>query len=135
MIKRQVFDELKDHLDKKEITLIVGPRQAGKTTLMMLLKDHVEAQGKRTIFLEDGVWICITRKAHRAVAIHIIHAVPNTIWCAVIARAHYTSGNSFYVRTRAGRTGIVITRIVRILASIYTCIASGSVRCANASIC
>ena len=51
MIKRKIFDELKDHIDKKEITLIVGPRQAGKTTLMMLLKDHIEAQGKKTIFL------------------------------------------------------------------------------------
>lgn len=51
MIKRQVFEELKSHLDKKEISLIVGPRQAGKTTLMMLLKDYIEAQGKKTIFL------------------------------------------------------------------------------------
>src|SRR3989344_492195 len=51
MIKRKIFDELKDHIDKKEITLIVGPRQAGKTTLMMLLKDHLESQGKKTVFL------------------------------------------------------------------------------------
>lgn len=51
MIKRKIFDELKDHLDKKEITLIVGPRQAGKTTLMLLLKEHLEAQGKKTVFL------------------------------------------------------------------------------------
>src|SRR3990167_2573098 len=51
MIKRKIFDELKDHIDKKEITLIVGPRQAGKTTLMLLLKEHLEAQGKKTIFL------------------------------------------------------------------------------------
>lgn len=51
MIKRQLFKELKDHLDKKEISFIVGPRQAGKTTLMMLLKEHIEAQGNKTIFL------------------------------------------------------------------------------------
>jgi len=51
MIKRQIFEELKEHLDKKEISLIVGPRQAGKTTLMMLLKDHLEASGKKTVFL------------------------------------------------------------------------------------
>lgn len=51
MIKRQLFEGLKDHVDKKEISFIVGPRQAGKTTLMMLLKDHIEAQGKKTIFL------------------------------------------------------------------------------------
>lgn len=51
MIKRKIFNELKDHLDKKEITLIVGPRQAGKTTLMLLLKEHLEAQGKKSVFL------------------------------------------------------------------------------------
>ena len=49
LIKRQLFEALKAHLTKKEITLITGPRQAGKTTLMMLLKEHVEAQGKATV--------------------------------------------------------------------------------------
>ncbi|MCG2740968.1 MAG: ATP-binding protein [Syntrophaceae bacterium] len=49
MIKRRLFDDLKAHLNKKEISLIVGPRQAGKTTLMMLLIEHVRAQGKRTV--------------------------------------------------------------------------------------
>ncbi len=48
LIKRQLFEELKAHLTKKEISLIVGPRQAGKTTLMMALKEHVEGQGRRT---------------------------------------------------------------------------------------
>jgi len=55
MIKRQIFEELKDHLDKKEISLIVGPRQAGKTTLMRLLQDRVEAFGKKTVFLNLDV--------------------------------------------------------------------------------
>jgi len=49
MIKRHLFDDLKAHLSKKEISLIVGPRQAGKTTLMMLLLEHVRSQGKRTV--------------------------------------------------------------------------------------
>ena len=34
MIKRYLFDDVKEHLSKKEISFIVGPRQAGKTTLM-----------------------------------------------------------------------------------------------------
>lgn len=51
MIKRSIFSELKDHLDKKEITLIVGPRQAGKTTVMNFLKDYLELQGKKSLFL------------------------------------------------------------------------------------
>jgi predicted AAA+ superfamily ATPase len=38
MIKRKLFQELVDHLPRKEISLITGPRQAGKTTLMEMLK-------------------------------------------------------------------------------------------------
>jgi len=42
LIKRKVFADLKAHLSQKEITLIVGPRQAGKTTLMLALKKYLE---------------------------------------------------------------------------------------------
>jgi uncharacterized protein len=49
MIKRLLYDDLIAHLDKKEISLIVGPRQAGKTTLIMLLIKHVQSMGKRTV--------------------------------------------------------------------------------------
>jgi len=34
MIKRMLFSELVDHLPHKEMSLIIGPWQAGKTTLM-----------------------------------------------------------------------------------------------------
>src|SRR3990167_2807810 len=51
MIKRQLFRELEKHLSSKEISLIVGPRQAGKTTLMKLLKEKLEKDGKRIVFL------------------------------------------------------------------------------------
>jgi predicted AAA+ superfamily ATPase len=43
MIKRNLLEQLKGHLSKKEISLIVGPRQAGKTTLMLLLKEYLES--------------------------------------------------------------------------------------------
>ena len=33
------------------MSLIVGPRQAGKTTLMLQLKDYLEKRGERTLFL------------------------------------------------------------------------------------
>ncbi|MCC7187366.1 MAG: ATP-binding protein [Anaerolineales bacterium] len=49
LIKRHLFELLKAHLEKKEISLIVGPRQAGKTTLMNLLKEYVLAQGQRAV--------------------------------------------------------------------------------------
>jgi len=42
---------LGDHLPKREISLIIGPRQAGKTTLMLLLKDYLENKGEKTTFL------------------------------------------------------------------------------------
>lgn len=51
MIKRFLFDEVKGHLSKKEISFIVGPRQAGKTTLMLLLKEYLEKKGETTLFL------------------------------------------------------------------------------------
>lgn len=51
MIKRKLLDALREHLLKPEITLIVGPRQAGKTTLMKFLEEELKKQGKSTIFL------------------------------------------------------------------------------------
>lgn len=50
MIKRVLFDELKAHILKKEISFIVGPRQAGKTTLMLLLKEHLEKSNEKVVF-------------------------------------------------------------------------------------
>lgn len=38
MIKRDIVDSIIEHLDEKEITVIVGPRQVGKTTIL----DHIE---------------------------------------------------------------------------------------------
>jgi len=51
MIKRTLFEELKSHFSKKELSFIIGPRQAGKTTLMFLLKEYLEKRGARTLFL------------------------------------------------------------------------------------
>jgi predicted AAA+ superfamily ATPase len=57
MIKRKLFNELVDHLPKKEMSLIIGPRQAGKTTLMEMLKAHLDKSGQRTLFLNlDIEW-------------------------------------------------------------------------------
>jgi len=44
-------------LNKKEISLIVGPRQVGKTTMMLLLEQELKRQGKATLFLNlDREW-------------------------------------------------------------------------------
>ncbi|PIR61744.1 MAG: ATPase [Candidatus Pacebacteria bacterium CG10_big_fil_rev_8_21_14_0_10_44_11] len=76
MIKRQIYTELKDHLDKKEISLLVGPRQAGKTTLMVLLKEYLETQGKKTVFLNldiesDKQFFASQEKLLRKIALEI----------------------------------------------------------------
>jgi predicted AAA+ superfamily ATPase len=54
-IKRELFDEAKRHLVEKEITMIVGPRQAGKTTLMEELREHLIRSGKKTLFLSMDI--------------------------------------------------------------------------------
>ena len=50
-IRRKLFYELVEHLKAKEISLIVGPRQAGKTTIMMELKEYLDQKGEKTVFL------------------------------------------------------------------------------------
>ncbi len=51
MIKRSLLKELQEHLGRKEITMLVGPRQSGKTTLMNILGEQLAADGERTLFL------------------------------------------------------------------------------------
>ena len=51
LIQREILKELRDHLTAKEITLITGPRQAGKTTLMRILERECRQQGNGTVFL------------------------------------------------------------------------------------
>jgi len=55
MIKRDILPELIAHLDKQEISLIIGPRQAGKTTLMAFLRDKLVREGKKTVFLNFDI--------------------------------------------------------------------------------
>lgn len=50
MIKRTLFEKIKSHLDKPEITLIIGPRQAGKTTIMRQLQNDLDKNNQKTLF-------------------------------------------------------------------------------------
>ena len=50
-IKRKLLKDLISHFAAKEISLIIGPRQAGKTTLMNFLREHLDRQGEDTLFL------------------------------------------------------------------------------------
>ena len=51
VIKRNILGLLKKHLSAGEISLIIGPRQVGKTTLMRLLDDILHSRGERTVWL------------------------------------------------------------------------------------
>lgn len=51
LIKRYMYNELVTHLPKKEISLIVGPRQTGKTTMMLQLQEHLKKKREPTLFL------------------------------------------------------------------------------------
>lgn len=55
VIKRTAYNSIKKHLNEKEISLIIGPRQAGKTTLMKNLKDELERKGEKTLFLNMDI--------------------------------------------------------------------------------
>lgn len=50
MIRRKLLQPLREHLSKPEITLIIGPRQAGKTTLMRLLQEDLQNESLKTIW-------------------------------------------------------------------------------------
>ena len=45
-LQRKVYLELKNHLSKPEMSLILGPRQAGKTTIMLKVVDDLKREGK-----------------------------------------------------------------------------------------
>jgi len=49
-IKRTILKDLIAHLPKKEISLIIGPRQAGKTTLMLQMQEELKRQGENHLF-------------------------------------------------------------------------------------
>ncbi len=54
-IKRGISSDLKAHLPKKEITMIVGPRQCGKTTIMGMLSDELKHKNEKVLFLNLDV--------------------------------------------------------------------------------
>lgn len=49
-IKRKIYQDIFGHLNQPEISLIVGSRQAGKTTIIKQLQADLEEQDKKTLF-------------------------------------------------------------------------------------
>ena len=52
MIKRFVFNELKEEINRPEIKILLGPRQVGKTTLLHELERHARTLGLKTSFFD-----------------------------------------------------------------------------------
>lgn len=53
LAKRQLFNGISGHLKMEEITVIVGPRQVGKTTLLFQLKEYLFQSG----FSDSDVYV------------------------------------------------------------------------------
>ena len=58
-IYRDNIKKIFKHLGSKEISILIGPRQAGKTTIMLHIKDQLVKQGEKTLLLN------IDRDDHR----------------------------------------------------------------------
>lgn len=54
-LPRKIYFEVKNHLAKPEISLILGPRQAGKTTIMLKLADELKKEEKRYAYFNLDV--------------------------------------------------------------------------------
>jgi len=50
LIQRDIFPQIRKHLSEPEITLVIGPRQAGKTTILKVLYDELIANKEKCLF-------------------------------------------------------------------------------------
>jgi predicted AAA+ superfamily ATPase len=50
-MKRNLFEPLQSHLEKKEFTIVTGARQTGKSTLLRQLESFCKEKGTPTLFL------------------------------------------------------------------------------------
>jgi hypothetical protein len=54
-IERDILNKILTHLDKNEITVITGPRQVGKTTILRKLINSVEQKGNGYVYLNYDI--------------------------------------------------------------------------------
>jgi len=55
IIKRQILSHIERHLAEPEITVLVGARQVGKTTLLRHIEEKLRQKGEKTIFFNLDV--------------------------------------------------------------------------------
>ena len=67
LIRRDIYNQLISHLNKKEILIITGARQSGKTTLMKELQNGLAITGQKTVYLnldiETDFKICASQQS------------------------------------------------------------------------
>lgn len=51
MIRRKIFSKINEHLKKNEATLLIGPRQSGKSTLLKQLESSCKSENIPTVFI------------------------------------------------------------------------------------
>ena len=51
IIKRTVLEEIRRDIRREEVAFLIGPRQAGKTTIMKIVQGELAAAGEKTLFL------------------------------------------------------------------------------------
>ena len=51
IFRRHIYNNLRDHISKNEISLLIGSRQVGKTTLLKELSSDLINQGLITFFI------------------------------------------------------------------------------------
>lgn len=51
MIKRKIIIQLQNNLISDQMTVLIGPRQVGKTYLMRILQKQLQTDGKKTVWL------------------------------------------------------------------------------------
>lgn len=51
MIKRTILKDIEAHLKEQEMTVLIGPRQVGKTYLMRVLEEKLKLEGAKALFL------------------------------------------------------------------------------------
>jgi len=49
--EREIHQAVRKHLDRKEYTIITGPRQSGKTTLIKVLSEDLKGENNEVDFL------------------------------------------------------------------------------------
>ncbi len=66
MIKRSKYEIIFHSLDKKEITILIGARQVGKTTLLRKILNDLKQKGRLVLYLnldiEDNAAYCSSQQ-------------------------------------------------------------------------